>query len=378
MKKILSYKRIFLLGLAPISLVLIVAARNSSYFAEEIYAKHIYKWISQMISIITGLIPISLAEVMVIALPFVVLSILIRFAVNMIRHKESRLERLIKGVLNVVCTASVLWFAFTILAGINYYRDNFSTYSNLEIQESSVEELYALTMSLALEANSLREQTTTVDSDGVYQLSLSKYKLAKLADEAYSSLSEEYSVLDGFYAAPKPVILSKLMSTTEITGIFFPFTMEANVNVDAPDYSIAATMLHELAHLRGFMKEDEANYLAYLAGMKSDHVELQYSSTMLALVIAGNALYHQNPDLYFEIRDMYSEDVLKDIRANSAYWSQYEDTVVSTVSNKINDTYLKANAQVDGVKSYGRMLDLLLAKYRKDLIDIKVKYNLTE
>ena len=35
-------------------------------------------------------------------------------------------------------------------------------------------------------------------------------------------------------------------------------------------------------------------------------------------------------------------------------------------SNKINDTYLKANAQSDGVKSYGRMVDLLLAKYRKD------------
>ncbi|WP_276929276.1 DUF3810 family protein, partial [Herbinix luporum] len=48
------------------------------------------------------------------------------------------------------------------------------------------------------------------------------------------------------------------------------------------------------------------------------------------------------------------------------YWAKYEDTVVSTVSNKINDTYLKANAQSDGVKSYGRMVDLLLAKYRKD------------
>jgi hypothetical protein len=156
------------------------------------------------------------------------------------------------------------------------------------------------------------------------------------------------------------------MSTTEITGVFFPFTMEANVNVDIPDYTIAATMMHELAHLRGFMREDEANYLSYLAGMKSDNIELQYSSTMLALVYAGNALYSQNPDLYFIIRDQYSEGVLKDIRANSEYWTQYEDTVVSTISNKVNDTYLKANNQEDGVKSYGRMLDLLLAKYREE------------
>jgi hypothetical protein len=30
----------------------------------------------------------------------------------------------------------------------------------------------------------------------------------------------------------------------------------------------------------------------------------------------------------------------------------------------MNDTYLKANAQSDGVASYGRMVDLQLAEYR--------------
>lgn len=366
MKKILLYRRIYLLGLAPISLLLILAARSSSYFAEEIYAKHIYRWISQIISTVTGLIPISLAEILVVVTPILALGLLIRFIILMVRDKSNRAERLIKGILNLLCTASVIWFAFTILAGMNYYRYNFSTYSNLEISDSSVDELYALTKSLALEADDLRAQIPSVDEEGVYRLSMSDYELAALADKAYSSLAEDYPVLKGSYAEPKPVLLSKLMSNTEITGIFFPFTMEANVNVDIPDYSIAATMLHELAHLRGFMREDEANYLSYLAGMKSDQVELQYSSTMLALIVAGNALYNQNPDLYFQIRDMYSEGVLKDIRANASYWAQYEDTVVSTVSNRINDTYLKANAQRDGVQSYGRMLDLLLAKYRKD------------
>ncbi len=366
MKKMIFYKRVYLLGLAPISLLLILAARKSSYFAEEIYAKHIYRWISQVLSSVMGIIPFSVAEVLVVTLPPVILIIIIRFIVKMITNKENRMERLMKGLLNVMCTASVVWFAFTLLAGINYYRYNFSMYSNLEIRESSVEELYSLTESLAYQANALRAVTTSTDEAGVFHLSMSNYELAKLADEAYTALSEEYPVLAGAYAAPKPVLLSEFMSHAEITGLFFPFTMEANVNVAVPDYSIPATMMHELAHLRGFMREDEANFLAYLAGMKSDHVELKYSGTMLALVISGNALYGQEPDEYFKIRDIYSEDVLKDIRANSAYWARYEDTVVSTISNKVNDTYLKANAQEDGVKSYGRMLDLLLAKYRKD------------
>lgn len=366
MKKILKLRRIYLLGLIPISFLLTLAAKYNSYFAEQIYAKHIYKWISQLISTITGIIPFSFAEIIIVATPVAILTILTSFTVRLILNKNNRLERLAKGLLNLLCVGSIALFLFTILAGLNYYRYPFSSYSNLEIQNSNVEELYSLTKSLAESAKELRAQITQTDEKGVFELSMNHYELAKIVARAYNTLAEDYPILEGSYGSPKPVFLSELMSSTEITGLFFPFTMEANVNVDVPDYTIPFTMMHELAHLRGFMREDEANFLAYLAGMKSDNIELRYSSTMAALVTSGNALYKQNHDLYFKIRDQLSEGVIEDIRANSEYWEKYDDTVISTLSDNINNTYLKANNQTDGVKSYGRMLDLLLAMYRKE------------
>ncbi len=366
MRELLKLKRIYLLVLLPISLILILISRNSIYFAERIFANHIYKWLSQLISIITGIFPFSLAELIIIAFPIVILLYLIRFIYNIIKDKEKRLYNFGKVLLNILSTLSLLVFLFTILAGINYYRYSFTYYADLEVQESSVEELYALTEVLAQQANDMREKIPMTDEEGAFKLSMTVFELAKEADKAMGQLSKEYPVLAGFYAAPKPIMLSPLMSYTEITGIFIPFTMEANVNIHIPDYSIPYTMLHELAHLRGFMREDEANYIAYLAGMSSQSLELQYSSTMLALVTSGNALYRQSPDLYFEIRQEYSAGVEKDFRTNSQYWAKYNDTVVSAVSSKVNDTYLKANAQEDGVKSYGRMLDLLLAKFRQE------------
>ena len=90
---------------------------------------------------------------------------------------------------------------------------------------------------------------------------------------------------------------------------------------------------------------------------------------MLALIIAGNALYEQDTELFFQIRDQYSEGVIADIRDNSAYWQKFTDTTISAMSNNINDTYLKVNAQTDGVKSYGRMLDLLMAEFRANLYE---------
>ncbi len=368
MRKLLRLKRIYLLGLIPCSLFIILAAKHSSYFAEEIYAKIIYKGISQILSLITGIFPFSLTELIVILAPITVIIILIKFIIQIIRNKQDRLIRLGKGFINLLCMGSVLLFLFTILTGVNYYRYSFTYYSDLVIEKASVEELYALTDSLAVTAMELRDQVTTDEQD-VFKLSMDYYKLAKEANKAYNSLSEEYKILGGYYGKAKPVLLSEFMSSTEITGIFFPFTMEANVNVHVSDYTIPHTMLHELAHLRGFMREDEANYLAYLAGMKSEHKDLQYSSIMAALVTSGNALYKEDRTLYWQIFDQLSDGVKKDIRANSEYWVKYEDTVISTISSNINNTYLKANNQSDGVKSYGRMLDLLIAEYRKEQED---------
>lgn len=368
MKKILKLKRIYLLGLFPFSLTLIFIAKNSSYFAEQIYAKHLYKWVSQIISTISGFFPFSITELIVIGLPIISLLLFLRFIVRVAKDKQNRSFLASKGILNFFCMISIALFLFIIFGGLNYYRYPFSHYSDLEITDSSVEDLYNLTQNLAMQANELRGQAENTDNNGVFQLSANMYRIAGKADNAMTKLSKTYPILAGNYGSPKPILLSAFMSKTEITGLFFPFTMEANVNIHVPDYSIPATMLHELAHLRGFMREDEANFIAYLAGMESEDAELQYSSTMLALVTAGNALYDQDKDLYFKIRSQFSEEVIKDIRDNSSYWQQFDDTAISTLSNQINDTYLKVNAQSDGVQSYGRMLDLLLAKYKQDSV----------
>lgn len=366
MKQLVTYKRIYFLMLIPISLLLTFLAKESSFFAEQIYAKYFYKWISQILSTIVGVIPFSLAEITVIIFAVFSFFSFLSFLIQMFVDKTERRKRLMEGILNFLCTVSVVFFTYTLFAGINYYRYPFSYYSNLTIRDSSLLELSALSESLAVQANELRAQVTSTDENGVFRLTESKSQLAKEANRAYERLGEEYPVLYGVYGAPKLVVLSKYMSSVEVAGIFFPFTMEANVNTDIPDYSIPSTMLHEMAHLRGFMREDEANYLAYLAGMASDNVEIRYSSTMLALILAGNALYKRSPDDYYKIENMYSQGVQMDINRNSDYWKEYNNTVVNKASNNINNIYLKVNAQSDGIESYGRMIDLLLAKYRED------------
>ena len=84
---------------------------------------------------------------------------------------------------------------------------------------------------------------------------------------------------------------------------------------------------------------------------------------MLALVHSMNSLYGADFETFCELNALYDPGVSRDFAYNNWYWQQFEGTVAE-VSDKINDTYLKVNHQTDGVKSYGRMVDLLLADYR--------------
>lgn len=347
-------------------MLLMAVAKRSQSFTEEVYAKGIFHVYSQVFSFVTGLIPVSLAElgilVGIVGIPALVVWRILVY----VKQREDRLYHIGADVISLLCIGSLVYFMLVLGCSINYYRKPVAEYLGLAVRASSVEELSALHVELAERTNAVREQLELENESGVFLLSVNHRELAGLCDEAFDALAMEYDVFHGVYPRPKAVMFSAVMSKTELTGVYVPFTMEANVNVDIPDYSIASTMCHELAHLRGFIREDEANYISYLACMASESLELQYSGLMEALILTGNALYAKNRELYYEQRAGYSDAVNRDLAANSAYWAQFHDTKISNTTEKLNDSYLKANNQSDGVQSYGRMVDLLLAEYRKN------------
>ena len=130
------------------------------------------------------------------------------------------------------------------------------------------------------------------------------------------------------------------------------------------DYNIPHTICHELSHLRGFMREDEANFIGYLACIGSEKEVFRYSGYLTGWVYAGNALAGQDIDSYRELYGKLLPQAAKDLRDNWEFWNRYEGKVAE-VSNQVNDTYLKMNDQKEGVKTYGRMVDLMLAYHRK-------------
>jgi IMP dehydrogenase len=138
---------------------------------------------------------------------------------------------------------------------------------------------------------------------------------------------------------------------------------QATAVIDVADYIIPFTICHELSHFKGFMREDEANFIAYLACNSSDSAEFKYSGKLNALIYTLRALNdHATVSEYMAVYDLIPDQIKAEIIYNNLYW--YERTTpVTTMAKAANDQYLQANAQADGVSSYGRIVDLLLAEY---------------
>ena len=154
--------------------------------------------------------------------------------------------------------------------------------------------------------------------------------------------------------------MSQILSYQQLTGVYSPFTVEANYNRHMISYNKPFTMCHELSHLRGFMREDEANFIAYIACMASDDIDFNYSGALTGWVYATNALYKVDEVSYHMLYERLLPEVKAELAANSAFWDSY-DGKIAEAADKVNDTYLKANNQTDGVQSYSRMVDLMLA-----------------
>lgn len=357
--RILKYIRTFKISLIllAISAILLLLIRVlPATFIESIYSRNIFRKISYLSGLISRHLPFSLAGIILWGLSATVALAILALPVLLFIYPQ-RLK--LVGIYLRVTAAllALILLLFTLTCAPNYYRLTFADQSGLVIRASSVSELEALCNELIEKTNAARLLVNEIDKPFS--------ELSQKALEAFNMLDADYPFLGKALGSPKPMLFSEILSIFNLTGFYFPYTAEANVNVHMPPAEMAFTACHELAHTCGFMREDEANFIGYLACLKSSDINLQYSGLYVALMQSMNALYRADSQRYFALREKYSPALANDMAAIHQYWVKYYNTPASKASNTINDTYLKANNLADGTQSYGRMVDLLLAQYRQ-------------
>lgn len=356
-KKRLCGRYIFAAVLFILTAFLGIGARYADGFAQA-YAETVYRTLSAFFGRIFGVFSFSVIEILLYIIAASAAAVACSFLVRLIRKKNLGFIDLNKMASSFCLVIAAAIFLYTAGCGVNYHRTSFAEQNNYFIDTYSAEQLASVCAQLTKEVNASAELVFR-DENGVM---IHGENLQMNAAEAMHLLAEDYPELKGYYPQPKEVLCPWILSVQQITGIYSPFTFEANYNGDIPDYNVPFSACHELSHFRGYMQEEEANFIAWLACTSSERLDFQYSGDLRGWISCMNVLYRSDYELWKEIRVTLSPLAEADLVANREYWDKYKGRIADA-AEKINDNYLKLNGQADGIHSYGRMADLIAAYY---------------
>ena len=356
------YKRHFFaaLLLTAAALLLRVGARYAGGFADAYAGTFNRIWVMTL-GRVSSIFPFSAVEFLIYGLVFLLLFRIIRIVLLWARRKKEkgretfiRAVRLFAG--RVLVLVALIFFLFEANEDIYFYCTPFSAREGYGEGEYSTEDLAMCCAWLAGEAG-LYADLVERDAWGIMVMYADADTRIR---DAMSDLGASYRDLSGWYPRAKPVFFSRVMSLTNMAGIYSAYTIEANYNREMTEYNHAFCAAHELSHLKGVLQENEANFVAYLCCMNSEEADIHYSGLLSGWIYCGNELYKRDRERWMEIYRTLDDRCIADLNANNAFWARYKGEI-SDAAESFNDSYLKGRGQENGTESYDRVVDLIVS-----------------
>lgn len=329
--------------------VLIMAAVNAPALVFSFYPD-LSRRIAAALSSIASPFPFALWEVLALLAAL--------WAVYTLVRCFARGHGLLRWLSGVLLGFSAVLLIFVAVWGLGHFGPNVGEQIGLKVREYTEDELLSAALHYTRQANDYARQVSRGE-DGAATFSPFRV-LSAQAGQGYEKLAKNYPCFNGSNAAVKRLTAWKLYSYFGITGIFMPLTGESGVNPDTFEASLPFTMCHEIAHRFAFPAEDDANFCAYLACMANPSPEFRYSGAYSAFLYCYNALHEISPSKASLVWETASAQVRADCRAASVHYAPYEGAA-QDAAQAVNDAYLKAFQEEEGVKSYGAVADYLIA-----------------
>ena len=373
-----KWKRIIPAVLMILAVLLNITARFSKTFA-NFYVNHIFPLWVETYGRITGIFSFSVGEWMLyLAVCLTIILVIggtvvlvlrkkkfqVRFAVGvrMLYKKYAMFYYWVFGIVCMVMTLNcfLLYQASPITQRFQIGEGKKTEYGSKEL---TILRDYVVEQANALSTEFDRDEQGYILYEG---------DMKAEAIRQMQRLGEQYPNLSGYYPNPKPLFASGFYSQQYIMGYYFPFSMEANYNRQMYLTNMPTTMCHELSHLKGFILEDEANFIGYLACVDSEDPFFRYSAYLSVIGYLDRDFIKaigEDAEVYVE-HPQISELTASDKKfLTKETWQQVEEkAVISTETIKqAADTFLNTtltlNGVADGTVSYSRVVNLLLKYY---------------
>ncbi|RKR83901.1 uncharacterized protein DUF3810 [Mucilaginibacter gracilis] len=335
--------------------VLMVLFMNHPTAVERYYSGSLYLGICWVLHPVFNLFPFSVGDVFYILLIVYLLYVLIKI-IRLLVLRRFRLMFIC--LLKVIIVVQALIVVFYIFWGLNYFRPSAAKRLNLQDTSYSFEDIKQVTAMLIDSANASRARLTSEDT---LQNNAAIYQTAA---NAIDTLSKQSKYFPAIHPKIKSSLLTFFMNYLGTEGDYNPFTSEAQMNYQMPVFLRPFTACHEMTHQMGFGAEDEANFGGFVAGIGSHNRLLRYSAYYSGMEEFMLTVFLKDSLSYKKLKTNISPQVRSDRKHDRLYWKSFEGKA-GIFGSILYDNYLKSNNQPQGLKTYNRMIRLVMAWYCK-------------
>lgn len=331
---------------------------SSSIRVEQYYSTGIYPYISIFLRYLFGWLPFSIGDLLY---GLIVVWLLIKIVkAGMALFKKKLFSRKPVSVIQQVLVVLLLiYILFNALWGINYNRQGIVSQLGLSMEKYSVNELKALNSLLLQKVNSSRASLLQKPS-----VEKSSKEIFNQSVETYASVNKQYTFLNYHPSSIKISLWGWLGNYVGYMGYYNPFTGEGQVNTTVPKFLQPFINCHEIAHQIGYAKENEANFVGYLAAASSNDAYFHYSAYLDLFLYANFNLFETDSTA----AKSFSKSLLPDVKKDLKEWRQFNarhKNPVEPVIRWVYGKYLENNQQPSGMLSYDEVTGLLIAYYKK-------------
>lgn len=328
-------------------------------WVERNYTYGVYPLISKLQRFLFGWLPFSIGDLFYGFLVLVILYKAFRFFRVIFQKKFTR-KYFIMSLQQLIFLFLFIYVSFNLLWGLNYNRQGISAQLGIQVKTYTLEDLNTLTFTLQKHLNNYAEQVTE-EQRITYN---KKRNLFNEASDAYREVGQQYSFLNYKPKSVKPSLFSYLGNYLGFQGYYNPFSGEAQVNTTIPRFLEPFVTAHEIAHQLGYAKENEANFVAFLACRYSSSPVLKYSLYFDMYNYAIGEVNKRDTALARTFQENLHPQVVKDIKEFRDFYKRYKNPVEPVIT-WFYGHYLKANNQPAGKQTYNEVVAWLIAYYKK-------------
>jgi hypothetical protein len=337
--------------LQPITIaaaVLIALFRPGRLTVESAYAQRAYPAIQANLTGLSNLIPVALFDVALIALLLVVIGV---WVIALKRAKKKRLRGVAQAAVSTITIAAIVYLWFLAAWGLNYARQPIEARLPFDASRVTPSAVRALAEYAVREANRTH---AAGHAAGFPSVTAMPQPLITALQEVEREFGRPRTTV---IARPKYSVLTPFFRASSVSGMCAPFFLETLVNPDLVGPERPYVLAHEWAHLSGYAPEDEASFVGLLAALRGGPAA-EYSAWLeLAFTAIG------------QLQPVTQRLVLQDLadgprRDQAAIYERVMATRVEFVDRaawKTYDRMLKSQGVEEGVQSYSRVIQLLIA-----------------